>query len=85
MKNRKSTKKKIVFLTIVVACMMVVISMFLVQSFPAQAASKADVSVTQSKSDSFSSIPLLMLMLPVAALAAYILEWTGSKKSSSAL
>jgi heme/copper-type cytochrome/quinol oxidase subunit 2 len=86
-KKTERTKKKIAFLTIVVACIMVVVlSMFFVQAFSAQAASKAqDVAVTQPKSDSFSAIPFLLLVLPVATLAAYVLEWTGSKKSSSAL
>jgi hypothetical protein len=85
-KKTKNTKKKIAFLTVAATCVIVILSMFLAQAFSAQAASKAqDVAVTQPQSDSSSAIPLLMLLLPVAALAAYVMEWTGSKKSSSAL
>jgi len=86
-KKTESKKKKTTFLIVAATCVIVILSMFLAQALSAQAASKAqDVTVTeQPQRDSFSAIPLLMLVLPVAALAAYVLEWTGSKKSSSAL
>jgi hypothetical protein len=65
--------------------MAVILSLVLVQASSApqsddsiQEANTQDIAPPAS-SDALSAIPLLFLILPIAAVAAFVLEWTNRK------
>jgi hypothetical protein len=59
-------------------CVLVVLSIVLVQASSAPQSSISE-DAAQPANEELSAIPLLMLMLPFAAVAAYVLEWTNRK------
>ncbi len=85
-KTRKAvrlSRKKIVYLTIAITCVMFVLSMFFVQAFSSQKSAIQKDDEAQMGGDGVSAIPLLGVILPIAAAVAYVLERITSKKNSS--
>jgi hypothetical protein len=79
-------KKKIVYLTITVTCVMIIVSMFLVQAFsPLAPLESKGVEASNQVNDSLPAIPLVILLLPIAAGVAFVFEWRNSRKNRSSL
>ncbi|MCW4019068.1 MAG: hypothetical protein NWF00_10395 [Candidatus Bathyarchaeota archaeon] len=82
-KKQKHFIKKTTCLAAAVACVAVVLSLFLVQAFSApQPEVSEELDATDSSfsgNEELSAIPLLFLLLPFAAIAAYVLEKTNPK------
>jgi hypothetical protein len=77
-------KKKIACLTLAVTCIVVIVSMFLVQAFsPLTPSASKGVETAKQWNNSLTALPLVILLLPIAAGVAFILEWRNSKKNPS--
>lgn len=74
-----SIRKKTVAALFCAVCIMVVFSGFSVQAFSNVTTSKAqETSESTPTNEALFAIPSLLLILPIAAAAAYVLEWRTS-------
>jgi hypothetical protein len=76
--RKKSGLQKVFGVTVVAVCMLVVFSMGSAEASTA-APSTAAPTASEHTCDSFSAIPMVVLLLPIAAVAAYVLEWATAK------
>jgi hypothetical protein len=74
---RLSQRKK-VYLALFVACGMVFLSLLVAKALVHQeqmTATMREEGAMAQDCDSLSAIPIVLLMLPIAAVVAYVLEW----------
>lgn len=74
--HKKTHWQKVLGFTIVTVCVM---ATFFVGSVQAATSQSTTTTSPQQLNSSFSAIPLVFLLLPIAAAAAYILEWGTAK------
>jgi hypothetical protein len=86
--QRGLSKRKRVYLTLFVACGLIFVSLLALDALlpqePIQNQIQVSDTAAQKVADSYSAIPAVLTMLPVAAVVAYVLEWRCSEKPVSA-
>ncbi len=81
----KLYSKKAAYIMLAMTCVLIISSILFVQAVPLQETpTTQEYNTTQDQGNELSAIPLLVLILPIAAVAAYVLEWATSKGKQSA-